>query len=426
MAEDTTGRTREQTKPARAPVGAGGKERLVYVLPQSLALPVPLASETFGRGWLSDHGIDDDNVSGRHCRFLRPGGGLHIEDLRSRNGTWVNGTRLTPNEPVGLDDGAIVRMGKGLAVYRKAFRGSDSPSPPVGSVLVGPWGLRSVEDRLSRIAHGGAYPLTVLIVGDTGTGKEALAKAVAQARGRAERYEAVNMAALPANLFESELFGYVSGAFSGAGRGFDGVLFAHNGGAVFLDEIGELGLDLQAKLLRVIENGEVRQVGAKSARKLDLLLIAATNRPLERMVSEGTFRADLLARFQTVRIDVPRLAARAEDIFAIAGALAERRGQPYEPGKVAVQAVERLLREPWTMNVRELDAQLRRVEELDPGGLQVWAVEQVLGPATHDTETALTEGRVRAAVLDEGGNKAAAARRLGVSRGKVIRKMRGE
>jgi DNA-binding NtrC family response regulator len=265
----------------------------------------------------------------------------------------------------------------------------------------------------------------VLIEGETGTGKELLAAAIAAKLGRARVYSAINMAAVPAGVFESHLFGHTANAFSGAGKASRGVLAAHMGGAVFLDELGELPLDLQPKLLRLLENREIHPVGAERPFVVDVLLIAATNRSLEEQVQRGAFRADLFARLASARIELPPLRERAEDIWSIAETLMMRRGTRLDAAQIEVEAVERLLLHSFAYNVRDLTATLERVFSLEPPPVfRRWAVERVLGssPSAPSSRSApLSAERIAETLTSCGNNETEAARRLGVTRGKLRR-----
>jgi DNA-binding NtrC family response regulator len=416
-----TSGTEEHAGPSRS-AERRTRDALVAAFPQPLALPVPIPGEPIGRDWLQSHGIGDSRVSTAHIVFSRPGGGLFVEDAGSRNGTWVNGSPIGKGERVSLADGDVLRVGRTLFVYREDFVGSDKPSPPMGG-LVGPYGLRRSLDALAAVAS--RKPTNVLIEGETGTGKELAARALADAAGRSSRYGIVNVAGIAPGVFESQLFGYVPGAYSGSGKGSPGVFRAHDGGAVFLDEIGELPLDLQAKLLRVLDNREVQPVGAVNATKIDVLVIAATNRTLEDAVAHGTFRRDLLARLAAARIELPPLRERAEDIWELSLAIKAGRSEAFELAQVEVEAVERLLLHPWPSNVRELTATLERCATIEgTAPLRLEIVERVLGApvgATRPTRTALTLEEARRKLADCDGNESAAARHLGISRGKLRR-----
>ena len=409
------------TSAHRGPVQPeGGRRRaaLVCAFPRSIALALPDSGAVIGRAWLAERGLADTEVSGNHLRIDRAGGALRVADAGSRNGTWVNGSRLAPRDLTPLSSGSVLRLGRTIFVYREELQGSFEPAPPVGG-LVGPYGLRGVV--LPVAASTSRAPLNVLVEGETGVGKELVARAAAAALGRATPFAAVNVAGVARGVFESQMFGHVAGAFSDARSAAPGIVVAHDGGTVFLDEIGELDLDLQAKLLRFLENREVLPVGSARPVQVNVLVIAATNRSLEEMVERGAFRRDLFARLAMARIDVPALRDRAEDLFSVATELSRRAGTAFVEENVEVEAIERLLLETWPGNVRELDAALAAVRRVDPApGLRLWALEEVMGEAT-GLKSALTEEMVEAAIEAEGGNVTAAAARLGISRGKLLR-----
>ncbi len=401
-----------------------GRPALVVGFPLSAAIELPQNGVPLGREWLASQGVADAKASRDHVVFSRPGGVLNIEDAGSRNGTFVDGQILTRGVRAPLRDGSVIRIGRTLMVYRDALEGDLAPSAPLGA-LVGPYGLRGVATRLA--AFDLRPPSNVLIEGETGTGKELVAAAVA-ARLRAGRpYVAINVAALPAGVFDAQLFGYVAGAYSGSGRGAPGVFADHAGGAVFLDEIGELPLELQPKLLRLLDNREVLPVGASKSTNVDVLVVAATNRSLETMVVEGRFRRDLLARLAAAHVELPPLRERSEDIFAIASAIIARRGDHFDVAQVEVEAVEALMLRAWLGNVRELAAALDRIAGVDPPpALRKTAVWSVLGGAPPLRPPPLTPDRAQATLAECGGNQSEAARRLGVSRGQLLRFLRGQ
>lgn len=390
---------------------------LVCAFPRPFAVALPEGGVTLGRSWLAEQGRVDSEVSNEHLRIERSNGRFSLLDAGSRNGTWVNATRLAPGERTALDEGAVLRIGRTLLVFREHLRGSLEPSP-VAAGLVGAFGLREVEQALGDLAR--SAPDTVLIEGETGVGKELVAHAVAAALGREAPFAAVNVAGIAAGVFESQMFGHVAGAFSDARKSAPGIVVAHQGGTVFLDEIGELDLDSQAKLLRLLENREVMPVGASRSSNVDVLIVAATNRDVDELVQQGQFRRDLLARLCKMRIVVPALRDRREDLFELATALSQRDGVPLPADAVEVEAMERLMLQDWPSNVRELDAALAAVRRVDPEpGLRLWAVQEVVGEGA--ARSALTTQVVEAAVAAADGNLAAAARDLGISRGRLLR-----
>jgi len=416
MARDVPS-TSEHRGPAR-PEGGRRRAALVCAFPRPLAVALPDSGTVVGRAWVASLGLADTEVSSGHLRIDRAGGALRVADAGSRNGTWVNGARLAPRDLTPLDDGAVLRLGRTLFVFREELAGSFDPAPPVGG-LAGPFGLRGVAQPIAGLSR--SRPSNVLVEGETGVGKELVARAAAAALGREKPFAAVNVAGVARGVFESQMFGHVAGAFSDARSAAPGIVVAHDGGTLFLDEIGELDLELQAKLLRLLENREVLPVGSPRAVSVDVLVVAATNRDLEEMVERGAFRRDLFARLAMARIHIPALRERAEDVFSVAVELSRRAGSALAADQVEVEALERLLLEPWPGNVRELDAALAAMRRIDPApGLRLWALEEVLG-ASSGPKAALTQEMVDAAIAAAGGNVTAAAEKLGVSRGKMLR-----
>ena len=417
MAKDVSS-TLDHRSPVRPEAGRR-RPALVCAFPRPMAFALPDSGTVIGRAWLAERGLADAEVSGRHLRIDRAGGALRVADVGSRNGTWVNGSRLAPRDLTPLDDGAVLRLGRILFVFREELQGPLDPAPPVGG-LVGPYGLRAVAQPLAGLPR--SRPGNVLIEWETGVGKELVARAAAAALGRAAPFAAVNVAGVARGVFESQMFGHVAGAFSDARSAAPGIVVAHDGGTLFLDEIGELDLDLQAKLLRLLENREVLPVGAQRPVHVNVLVVAATHRDLEEMVERGAFRRDLFARLAMARIRVPALRERREDLFSVACELARRASVALPVEAVEVEAMERLLLDPWPNNVRGLDAALAEVRRLDhEPGLRLWALEEVLGKAPDGQKTALTQERVESALAAAGGTVTSAAERLGVSRGKLLR-----
>lgn len=414
------GRTEDLTAPEPPPQAAGGSPVLLLVFPRQRVLPVPL-DQYFGRDWLQQRDVVDSKISRAHLTFTRKSGVLHMVDRGSSNGSWHNGSRLEFNAPTRILDGDVIRAGRSLFVYREAFTGVDGPEPPLAD-LIAPFGLARARKQLEHFvadsaAAGQSRPhLNFLIRGETGTGKELFAKEIARQTGRENNYEEINLTEIATTVFESQVFGHVKGAFTGAHAANKGMLQPRSGGAVFLDEIGDLAVKHQVQLLRFLENRQVRPVGANASTTVkDIVVITATNRNLEEMVATGEFREDLLARLSPKSIVLPPLRERREDIFAIASG-----HRNYDPDEVEPEAVEHLLLQKWSGNVRELKGALDRVAaHIAPPCLTRWAVEAVLGPLTPASE--VSGSQIEQMLQETDGNMTKAANRLGIHYGRVKR-----
>ncbi|MDQ3035893.1 MAG: sigma 54-dependent Fis family transcriptional regulator [Myxococcota bacterium] len=301
-----------------------------------------------------DLGIADPTVSRLHCEIVVGEDGALVRDLGSRNGTQVDG--LVVREAFARD-GSLLRLGAGVVrvtLSRERIVVPVSTRTQLGDLVGVSVAARRTFGALERCA---ASSVTVLLEGETGTGKDVAAEALHRESARAAGpFVVVDCGAIPGNLLESELLGHEQGAFTGASRARIGAFEAAHGGTVFLDEIGELPLELQPKLLRVLEERAIRRVGSTRRIPVDIRIVAATNRRLGAEVNAGRFRADLYYRLAVARIDVPALRERLEDIPVIAEALLERMG--------ADEATRRALLTPrflgwlasraWPGNVREL------------------------------------------------------------------------
>jgi len=294
--------------------------------------------------------------------------------------------------------------------------------------------MREVFSLIQRLAP---HAKSVLLSGETGTGKELAARAFHQAGPRqAKPFITVNCSAVVATLFESELFGHERGAFTGAVDSKAGLFEAAQGGTLFLDEVGELPLTVQAKLLRTLEFGEVQRVGSLQTRRVDVTVIAATNRDLRAEVAAGRFRGDLFYRLNVVEVELPPLRARREDIpyltAAFVGDCAQRMQKPLTG---LTSAAERLLlNAPWGGNVRELKNVVERACMLAEGNLITERdIEGSLGPAIVPSQSAqgrassalhaVERGHIVDVLRQVGGNRMAAAKILGISRRALYRRL---
>ncbi len=295
--------------------------------------------------------------------------------------------------------------------------------------------MQELFDSLRRFAP---HIRTVLVTGETGTGKELVAKALHRlGPRRAKRFIAVNCSAVVESLFESELFGHVRGAFTGAVDAKVGLFEHADGGTLFLDEAGELPLSVQAKLLRAVEYGEVQRVGSLDTRRVDVNVIAATNRNLRAEASAGRFRTDLFYRLSTIEISLPPLRERREDIpYLTARLIRECAGRLNRPITGLTQSAERLLfNAPWPGNIRELRNVLERACILSEAGMITErdlasalttksAARGADGEAPSDDRLSTLQRRQVERVLEEtAGNKSEAARRLGISRRALYRRI---
>jgi len=297
--------------------------------------------------------LTDPHVSRQHARIDSEEREWVLRDLGSTNGTRVGGVRV--REAL-LEDGAVIELGS----TRLRFSSTEAPTRVALSEGDGFEGLigRSVAMRelfalLERVAPSDA---PVLIEGETGTGKERIARAVhARSKRAAGQFCVFDCAAVAPTLIESELFGHERGAFTGAVDRRAGVFERATGGTVFLDELGELSLDLQPKLLRVLESGEVWRVGAQKATPIDVRVVAATNRDLPARIAEGKFREDLYYRLAVVTLKVPPLRERRDDVPLLAAHFAKDRLEGLAGGGRGLETIFEFLKShDWPGNVREL------------------------------------------------------------------------
>jgi transcriptional regulator with GAF, ATPase, and Fis domain len=300
--------------------------------------------------------LTDDTVSRHHCELLRAPDGIHIRDLESTNGTRIDGTRV--REAV-VQPGSVLKVGEVEITFRPTGAKVEvmpSEKSQFGHALGQSLSMRTIFGVLERIAPTDA---TVLLEGETGTGKDVLARSIWSASQRAQKpFIVVDCGAVSYSLIESELFGHERGAFTGAVATRQGAFELADNGTVFLDEIGELPLDVQPKLLRVLETREFRRVGGNKPIHSNVRVIAATKRDLQREVQGGKFREDLYFRLAVVPVTVPPLRARREDIPVLVQAVMKASGGA--DLNVSAETMAALSAHDWPGNVRELRNVLER------------------------------------------------------------------
>ncbi len=311
--------------------------------------------------------LTDPAASRHHFALRQTASGVKLTDLGSTNGTTVNGLRA---EAVFLKPGAVIGAGMSLLQFEvtgREVRESLSSERTYGRVLGGSIAMRRIFSILERVAAGEA---TVLLEGETGTGKSLLAEAIHRAGPRAKRpFVVLDCGAIPPSLIESELFGHEKGSFTGAVGTRLGAFESARTGTLFLDEVGELPLDMQPKLLRALEDRVIKRVGGNAAISLDMRLIAATNRNLRAEVNHGRFRSDLFYRLNTVPLRIPPLRERPEDIVPLVEHFYAQFAPGAGPAPSALLAA--MVGREWTGNVRELRSAVEHAVLL--GDLQLWS-----------------------------------------------------
>ncbi len=450
MADNTTGAMQE-FETTLGP-GAGPVAGLVLLYAESWAkLPAafPLRQDlvVIGREPGVDIELEVPAVSRRHAEIAWLNRAYHIRDLGSRNGVIVNGRRVQSSP---LDDNDELRIGDAIfkfvdrdaehyACYRldgTLIRGA-SRRAAQPSLLVGGLQMDRIVAELERVAP---TLLSVVLRGASGTGKEIVASELHRLSGRNGRFAAVNCAAIPALLLESELFGFKRGAFSGADRDKPGLIRAADGGTLFLDEIGDMPVDAQAKLLRVLQAREVLPLGATMPEKVDLRVVSATHRDLNRMQQEGRFREDLYARLNEYEVFLPPLHERKEDIHVLARSFLARAGRPGYT--LSFPYMTGLLQHDFPYNVRELEGCIKRSVALSEGpilspDLLPEAVLEAMtdygkGPSHAPPMRAVepsalyvpSELELRTLLVNHRGNVAAVGRELGKARMQIHRWMK--
>jgi DNA-binding NtrC family response regulator len=384
-------------------------------------------------------------VSRQHAELSRERGAWVLRDRQSTNGSFVDGHRITEAK---LEHGQELRFGdaivkfvqseaEGYANYRIDGKLSPGAERLGGDVagLIGGYQMDQIARQIQLVSReANTSPLSVLLLGESGTGKEVVAQAIHQQSGRRGAFRAVNCAALPKDLVESELFGYLRGAFSGAHRDKPGLIRAAHRGTLLLDEIGDMPLDAQAKLLRVLQSRELFPLGATEPEPVDVRIIGATHQNQDQLLARGSFRQDLYARLNEYHLSLPPLRDRKEDILMLLREFFRRHGGGEL--RVTFPFMAALLHYDWPYNVRELESCAKRAVVLSDGkpldesmltediARDLAGYGQVLvagesGEASRDAVP--TEAELVALLQRHQGNVAAVGRDLGKARMQIHR-----
>ncbi len=383
-----TGEGANNRIPRRLMVGTG-QNVTTHVIPDEGIVTVGRAPEATIR-------IENPSVSRLHVR-LHLGAVVRVEDLGSANGTRIAGKRLTANELTPIPPGQVVEIGTSWVMVANApLTGStivssqdeneiSSPGRDRDGLVVKDPAVREMHRLIERVALG---DISVLLHGETGVGKEVFARRIHSLSPRADKpFLGLNCAALAATLLESELFGYERGAFTGAVQMKPGLLETAQGGTVLLDEIGDMPISIQVKLLRVLEERQVLRIGGTKPRPIDVRLLSATNRNLEKAVEEGSFRRDLFFRLNGITLEIPPLRDRPSEIEPLArrfADLAARRLGATSPPQIEPAVWDHLRRYQWPGNIRQLRNVMERAVVLCEGGpigIDDFAPDTYVGPA---------------------------------------------
>ncbi len=384
-----------------------GKLVVVSGADQGKELEIIKPRVTGGRSIISDLELADKAVSGTHFEIAARDDGYRLRDLNSRNGVYVGDLRV---REVYLRPGTVFRIGHTSIQFQSTTDVVEielSKRDRFDAIIGGSASMREIFAQLEKVAPS---DLTVMITGETGTGKEMVARAVHNTSARKNKpFVVLDCGSIPRDLIESTLFGHEKGSFTGAIGQHVGCFEQANGGTIFLDEIGELDITLQPKLLRVLEQREIKRVGGDRTTKVDVRVLAATNRDLREEVNRGHFREDLYFRLSVVHVELPPMRERREDVASLANHflrdIAGRRGMQMTFGPDAMVA---MIGHSWPGNVREMRNVVERAAALSDGPVITRAdlvFGREMGPsvsASHDLAKAGAVAAQRAAAKQAG------------------------
>jgi DNA-binding NtrC family response regulator len=367
---------------------------------------------TVGAHVACDLVIDDPTISGRHLSVTGAASGVIVEDLGSKNGVFLSGARV---QRAVLHGGhAAVSIGRSMVCIDEVVAGRQTPQAPMLPGLIGDSApMQRLAADVQRVA---ALEAPVLLLGESGTGKDVVARAIHTLSQRRGRYVPLNAGALGEALADSELFGHCRGAFTGAVQARSGAFEQADRGTLFLDEVADLAPSIQVKLLRTVEDGEVRPLGGMAPIKVKTRLVAATWAPLEQRIEAGAFRADLYHRISTFVIRIPPLRQRRSDIPALVSALLAARRPELGERRLSAAALSRLDGYAFPGNVRELFSVVYRAAALcEQPEISVADIEAAL-PSALPREAERRRVDARQLLDVHGGNVSAAARSARVAR----------